>query len=163
MYISGFKSIICDFSNKLWSGHSLLRFGYISSIISIEHRLTSGSCLTAVLSSCFWQLDSMFCLDFRVSLEKNGCNFCLNYWTSEIYPLGLLRVFDWGNVFSSFLSSFNFLLTLIRISGLPLRKFGWENIFLVGSFLDLWKPYIFNWDKLWNTCLMKLFIWRCLK
>lgn len=35
----------------------------------------------------------------------------------------------------------------MRISGLPLRKLGCEKIFFVGSFLDLWKPYILSWDK----------------
>ena len=43
-----------------------------------------------------------------------------------------------------------------RVYGRSLRKEGWLNIFLVGSFRLLWNPYILSWR-------MKLLMFLCLK
>ena len=123
-------------------------------MLSIEHRLTKWSCFMAVFSSyfsLFSKLESRCCRERRSSLEdRTGFLAYLGYSGMIFSEMGSYLCFlGWvrAGVFSSFLSSLSFLLTLMRSSGLPLRKLGCEKIFLVGSFLDLWKPYILSWDK----------------
>ncbi len=101
--------------------------------------------------SRFSKLESNCCRERRTSLEgRTALLVYLGYSGMIFSEMGssfcFLELVGAG-VFSSFLSSLSFLLTLMRSSGLPLRKLGWEKIFFVGSFLDLWKPYILSWDK----------------
>ena len=70
----------------------------------------------------------------RESEALVGC-MLMTYFSSCLSP----------SSFSSFSSPFNFLLTEVSRSSLPCRKKGCEKINLLGSLLDLWKPYMFSY------------------
>ena len=99
--------------------------------------------------SRFSKLESKCCLDRSNSLDMKNEDLDSFEYSGMIFSESISYFCFLGTVgagvFSSFFYSLSFLLTLMSISGLPLTKLGWEKIFLVGSFLDLWKPYIFNW------------------
>ncbi len=122
-----------------------------SSMFSIEQRLTKHYGLIAVFYSSFSlfsKFDSRWHLDLRTSFDKmaDDLSYFVSsgtiFWGTFSY-LGFFGHITTG-VFSSPFYSFSFLLTFRSISGLPLIKLGCEKIFFVGSFRDLWKPYIFN-------------------